>query len=113
MLETAMSAAAKLQADGVSAGVVSMPTVAPLDTQSVIDSARGSKLMVTVEEHGDGGLGSRVGTALAEAGVGVKFKAMHLTTNSIKLVGPQEWLRAQHGLSSDGICEQVKALLVA
>ncbi len=47
--------------DGIDAGVINMPTVKPLDTETLIEAAKTSKVIVTAEEHSIiGGLGSAV-----------------------------------------------------
>lgn len=67
MLFTATRVAEALAADGVSARVVSMHTVKPLDDEAVRRAARETKLVVTVEEHSiTGGLGAAVAEVMAE-----------------------------------------------
>jgi len=48
-----------------------------------------------------------VGKVIAEAGIGIPFALMHLSTDAIKQVGSQEHLRACHGLSPEAIYERV------
>jgi transketolase len=69
MVSKAMEAAKTLEEQGISAKVVNVSTIKPLDRQAVIDSVAGFKGVVTAEEHTIiGGLGS----AIAEALRGVK-----------------------------------------
>jgi transketolase len=57
----AMSAAQKLSEKGISAGVIDMGTIKPLDEAAVLEAARESGAIVTAEEHSImGGLGSAV-----------------------------------------------------
>ncbi|MEV0001561.1 transketolase C-terminal domain-containing protein [Micromonospora sp. NPDC050980] len=66
-VQVALAAHRALAADGVGAGVLDVHTVAPLDTAAVIDAARRSRLLVTVEDHSTvGGLGSAVAETVAE-----------------------------------------------
>ncbi len=61
MVSESLSAAAILSEQGVSAAVVNMHTIKPLDTSAVDKACESSKLVVTVEEHSViGGLGSAV-----------------------------------------------------
>ncbi len=61
MVKPAKDAAELLKAEGISAGVVDMYCVKPLDTEAVVKAATGAKAVVTVEEHAPfGGLGSMV-----------------------------------------------------
>lgn len=61
MVRPALDAAALLNAQGISAGVLDMYCVKPLDREAVLKAARGAKVVLTVEEHAPfGGLGSMV-----------------------------------------------------
>ena len=61
MVKPAKDAAELLKAEGISAGVVDMYCVKPLDTEAIVKAATGAKAVVTVEEHAPfGGLGSMV-----------------------------------------------------
>ncbi len=61
MVKPAKDAAELLKAEGISAGVVDMYCVKPLDTEAIVKAATGVKAVVTVEEHAPfGGLGSMV-----------------------------------------------------
>ncbi len=65
MVKPAKDAAELLKAEGISAGVVDMYCVKPLDTEAIVKAATGAKAVVTVEEHAPfGGLGSMVSQAV-------------------------------------------------
>ena len=67
MVYQSLEAAKLLEAEGVSAKVVNVHTIKPLDVQGVCAAVRGMKAAVTVEEASIiGGLGSAVCEALAE-----------------------------------------------
>lgn len=67
MVDMAIKAAAELAQEGVSAGVINMSTIKPLDSGAVVTAARRSGAIVTAEEHSViGGLGGAVAEALAE-----------------------------------------------
>jgi len=62
----ALSAAALLREDGLSARVVGVPTVKPLCGEALAKAVRGTRAVVTLEEHTIiGGFGSAVAEALA------------------------------------------------
>lgn len=66
MVKPAMDAAKILKEKGISASVVDMYCVKPLDVETVIQAASGAKTVVTVEEHAPyGGLGSMVSQVVA------------------------------------------------
>lgn len=63
----ALAAADLLAERGISAEVIDVPTIKPLDTETLLSSARKTTRMVTVEEHSIyGGLGSAVAELLGE-----------------------------------------------
>ena len=62
----ALEAAEMLKADGISARVVNMPTIKPIDTDLLVRCAKETGAFVTAEDHNIyGGLGSAVAEALA------------------------------------------------
>lgn len=67
MVQRAMTAAEMLAAKGVSARVLDIHTIKPLDTEAVLAAARETGCIVTSEEHSViGGLGSAVASVCAE-----------------------------------------------
>ena len=67
MVSEVLAAAEMLAAQGCSARVVHMPTIKPLDTDMLLQAARETKGIVTVEEHSIiGGLGEAVCGFLSE-----------------------------------------------
>ena len=67
MTYQALLAAKLLQADGISAEVVHCPTIKPLDTHTIVASARKTGKVITAEEAQiAGGFGSAVAEALSE-----------------------------------------------
>ena len=66
MVAYALEAAEKLAVDGVNAEVINIHTIKPLDEEIVVNSAKKTGKVVTVEEHSViGGLGSAVCDALS------------------------------------------------
>ena len=67
MVNEALEAAKTLEAEGISAEVINMHTIKPLDNEAVVSSAKKTGCVVTAEEHNIiGGLGSAVAEVLAE-----------------------------------------------
>lgn len=63
-----LKAAELLEADGISAGVLHVPSIKPINKEEVVGAAEKAKLVVTVEEHTIyGGLGGMVAEILSEA----------------------------------------------
>ncbi len=67
MVGEALKAAESLEADGISAHVVNVHTIKPLDVEGVVKAAQKTGAVVTAEEHNIyGGLGSAIAEALVE-----------------------------------------------
>lgn len=109
-VKSAIEAAEMLAADGIDAQIINMHTVKPLDKELVVEAAKKTGKIVTVEEHSViGGLGSAVCDALCE-----------LYPAPVKKIGVQDVfgesgpaleLIAKYRLDGKGVYEQVKEYL--
>jgi transketolase len=113
MLLTAVRAADLLAQQGISAAVLSMHTLKPLDAEAVLAAARRTRLLVTLEEHSIlGGLGGAVAEVLAEADIPpVRFRRFGLPSSFDKIVGDQEYLCKCYGLDALSVSNRVQQLL--
>ena len=113
MLQTSVEVAGILSTKGISARVVSMHTLKPLDTDAVLSAAQETRAIVTIEEHSvAGGLGGAVAECLAEFGDSrVPLKRFGIPSSFPGPVGTQEYLRDQCGLSSMSIARSLEPLL--
>ena len=115
LLQNAIDAAERLEAQhGIRCGVVSAHTLKPFDTEAVIDAARNTPAIFTVEEHSIiGGLGGAVAETLMESDVRPKiFKRLGLPgTEFSKQIGDQDYLRREFGLDADGIAASISRAL--
>ena len=107
MVYESLEAAKNLDLEGISANVVNMHTIKPLDT-SVIDKAvASSKLIVTIEEHSViGGLGS----AIAEYKTGLCNTPPQLIIglpDKFGKVGEHRFLLDKYGLTAEHITERI------
>jgi transketolase len=103
MLGDTLAAAAKLREAGHSIRVLSMPTLVPFDAEAVLRAARETGGIVTVEEHGPGGLGTRTAEIIAGSGLAVPFFPVRLPGEVIKTAGSQAQLRESRGVSVQGV----------
>lgn len=103
VLEAALQAAEKLASGNISARVISMHTIAPLDTETILRAARETRCIVTIEEHALGGLSAAVAEQLALSGEGCVFRPMHLRREPFTHAGSQTSLRTEAGLSPSAI----------
>ena len=107
----AFQASQVLATQGISAGVISMHTLKPLDEAAVLNVASRSKAIITVEEHSVyGGLGSTVAALLMEQGVAVRFKIVGIP-DEYTVTGSQNEIFAHYGITAEGLAEQAKRLL--
>ncbi len=111
MLDTAVKAAALVAARGVAIRVLSMPTLRPLDEARIIGEARRTGRVITLEEHGPGGLGTMTGECLARAGLGIRFMPLRLLPEPTLCAGSQAYLCGRHGLSLERIVENIVSLM--
>ncbi len=104
---SALEAAEKLQADGISAEVINICTIKPLDSKLIAASAKKTGKVVTCEEHSViGGLGSAVCDALSElCPTPVKKVGMQDVFGES---GPATELVAKYGLDGEGVYKSVK-----
>jgi 1-deoxy-D-xylulose-5-phosphate synthase len=106
MAAAALGAAERLRAGGVAATVVDPRWVLPVDP-SLVEHARGYRLVVTVEDNGvAGGVGDAVGRALRDAGVPVDLLTLGLRQEYLP-VGERDQLLAEQGLDAPGIAAAV------
>lgn len=110
MVAKALEAAEKLSAEGVSAAVIDMFTLKPIDRMLVKNYAEKTGRIVTCENHSiHNGLGSAVAEVLVETcpvpmrRVGVKERYGQ--------VGTQDFLEQEYGLTRDDIIAAARELL--
>ena len=109
-VDSALNAAEMLAADGISAEVINIHTIKPLDEDLIVKSASKTGKVVTVEEHSViGGLGSAVCDALsAKHPVPVKKLGMQDIYGES---GPAAALVEKYKLDGKGVYEDVKAFV--
>jgi 1-deoxy-D-xylulose-5-phosphate synthase len=100
----AIKAAEMLKKEGVSAAVINARFIKPLDCQLIIDIAKRTKKIITVEENVlAGGFGSAVLECLTGAGVrDVLVKRIGIDDEFVEH-GAQKILREKYGLDEQGI----------
>ena len=105
IVSEAIKVADVLSTKNVSVRVVSLHTIKPIDKPAIIEAARETGGILTMEEHCvDGGLGGAVAEILLEAGAPPKFfKRIGLRDGFSSIVGSQQFLRKQYGLDEQTI----------
>jgi len=109
MVHRALEAAEALAKAGISAAVLNMSTITPLDEEAIIEAAAGP--IVTVEEHSiKGGLGSAVAEVVSTR------RPCHMRIlgfPGFMPTGSVEFLLERYGLTADGIADAARDLLAA
>jgi transketolase len=112
-LAMTVKAADELAARGVHVSVISMPSLSPLDQDAILHAAKKTGRIVTVENHGIGGLGSAVAEVLAPSDVHPRFAAIYLQARPIKVAGSEASMYASHNLSAAEIAAKMISLLAS
>jgi transketolase len=102
LVSRALDAAELLAAEGISARVLNMATVSPIDAAAIEAAARETGRIVTIEEHQvNGGMGS----AVAEVVVRTHPVPMRIlgVPGIFAPTGSAQWLLKRFGLDADGI----------
>lgn len=110
MVSNVLEAAEKLADDGINAEVINIHTIKPLDEDMIIESAKKTGKVITVEEHSViGGLGSAVCDALCEKcpTLVTKLGVNDMFGHS----GPALELLKEFKLDADGIYSQIKNIM--
>lgn len=112
MTMRALDAAEKLAADNVDVAVLHVPTIKPLDVETIVaEAAKGGRLVVTAENHTViGGLGEAVAKELLLRGVAPKFRMIGLPDAFLE-AGALPTLHEMYGLSVGKVAEQIKGWL--
>lgn len=111
MVPYAAKAAKLLEAVGISAGVIDMYCLKPIDEAAVLDAARKTKLLVTVEEHSIyGGLGSLVSQITAGKHP-TRVKQIALLDGHL-IPGSNKEVFSYYKMDAEGIAETVQKELL-
>lgn len=106
----ALAAADLLAAKGISASVLHVPTLKPLDTEAIVAVAERTNAIVTAEDHSViGGLGSAVAETLAEHRP-TRMRRIGLQ-DTFGESGPNDAILQKYGLTPEHIVEAVADLL--
>ena len=105
-----VEAAKMLEAEGISVEVVHAPVVKPLDTETIVNSAKKTNRVITVENHSIiGGLGGAVCEALSE-NYPVKVSRIGIN-DQFGQTGTASELMEYYGLSAKKLAEKIKGLV--
>jgi len=107
----ALEAAQLLAADGISANVLHLHTVKPLDTPALLDALGDQQTVITVEEHwAAGGFGSAVAEELSALRP-VQVHRIAMPDAFVQVAGSQRRLLEQGGVSAQSIADRARRAL--
>ncbi len=105
MVKPALDAVALLKEQGISAGLLDMYCVKPLDRETLIREAQKAKVVISVEEHAPfGGLGSMVSQAVGST---CPRKVINLALPDEPVIsGTSKEVFDHYGLNAEGIAKR-------
>ena len=108
-VHSSLTAAEKLNAEGVSAGVVNVHTISPMDRDGLAAVAKSTARIMTVEDHSvTGGMGSAVCEVLCET---VPTPVHRVGLREYGESGSTEDLYAKHHLDAGGVYAEARTFL--
>ncbi|MBF0491227.1 MAG: transketolase [Deltaproteobacteria bacterium] len=111
VLDLAMQAVQHLESRKISVEVLSAHTISPLDVDSILQSIIKTKKIITIEEHGEGGLASVVSEVLMQESFYVRFMPIKLDRKVQTIAASQMALRSLYGLSIENIIKVATSIL--
>lgn len=107
LVHIAIEAAEELKKQKISARVINIHTIKPIDKDLILKAAKETKAIITAEDHSIiGGLGSAVAEILAE-NVPIKMKRIGINDKFGESGKPDE-LYKRYGLTKEGIIKEMK-----
>lgn len=112
MTMRSLEVAKALEADNVGVAVLHVPTIKPLDTETILREARRTGRMVVVAENHTviGGLGEAVATTLLTAGVTPTYRQIALP-DAFLAAGALPTLHDRYGISTNVMVDSIKGWL--
>ncbi len=114
MTMRALEAATALAADRIGVSVLHVPTIKPLDAETILaEAGRSGRLVVVAENHTVvGGLGEAVAGLLLRNGLSPRFRQIGLPDEFLA-AGALPTLHDRYGISREAVCASIKSWLSA
>ncbi|QQP87608.1 transketolase family protein [Skermanella sp. TT6] len=108
----ALEVARTLEADRIGVAVLHVPTIKPLDTETILrEASRSGRMVVVAENHTViGGLGEATAGVLLRSGVTPKFRQIGLPDEFL-LAGALPTLHDRYGISAEAMARSIKGWL--
>ena len=97
-----------LDKSNISYEILELPTISPLDTSAILETAKKTGYVITIEDNiKSGGMGEHIAEILLSAGINPKFKIFAFPSEPI-VHGSVNELDKKYGLDKDTIAEEIK-----
>jgi Transketolase, C-terminal subunit len=95
---------------GYNVGLFSVPRIKPIDNEGIVDAAKHSKLLISMEEHQiSGGLGGTISEVISSiVGIHAPLLRTGLHDEFSEQTGSQEYLRDYYGITAEKVSIQVE-----
>ena len=113
IVHDALQAVMELEEENISVKLINIHTIKPIDKEIILQAARETRAVLTVEEHNiEGGFGSSVADVILEGnGAPIKFKRLGVNDTFCSYYGTHQELKSHYGLAREDIIREVKCLL--
>ena len=99
-----------LEAEGITAEILNVHTIKPLDTKTILESAKKTEFIITIEDHQKkGGLGSAISEFLSEE-YPIPMKIIGVD-DAFGESGKLDELYKKHKLNAENIADEIRKLL--
>lgn len=114
IISNAVEAAKLLSESGIEVELINLSSIKPLDKDTLLNSIRKTKHVLTLEEHQiTGGIGSLTAELIAENSVRCVFERMGFKDRFVTEYGWHKEILEQNGLSTKNVLEKVTELVIA
>ncbi|HNR19819.1 MAG TPA: transketolase C-terminal domain-containing protein [Bacteroidia bacterium] len=111
-LEMANNVCEILKQKKITASLISMHTIKPLDVKMITELLKTKKPIFTLEEHSIiGGLGGAVAEVIAESNYNPLFKRLGVNDKYSHYVGGHDFIRAKFGLTKENVAKNILNLI--
>ena len=110
MVHEALKASEILEKEGISAGVVNMSTIKPIDEQAIRKAAETGIIMAAQDHNVFGGLGSAVAEVIAKESLGAKFGIAGINDQFAESDSGENLYR-KYGLDAESIAERIREMI--
>jgi transketolase len=107
----AVAARKLLEKEEISAEIINLPSIRPLERKKIVESLAKTGLAITVEEHSQhGGIGSLVSEIIAEEGIQCRLKRLGFPEGHFAISGPRNEMREHIGINAASVARTAREM---